>query len=202
MKLYYAPGACSMAVHIVLREAGYAFDLESVDLRAGTLADGRDYAAINPKGYVPALALDNGQFLTEVTAILQYLADLRPDRKLSMRPPDLAHYRLLEWLNFISTEVHKTLGALFNPQLPATCRAVPIALLQRRCDWVASALGAGPFLMGAHYTIADPYLFTVLNWTSVLDIDLRPWPALQDYLGRVAARPAVQATLKAEGLIG
>ena len=202
MKLYYAPGACSMAVHIVLREAGYAFDLESVDLATGTLADGRDYAAVNPKGYVPALALDNGQVLTEVAAILQYLADSRPDLKLSILPPDLAHYRLLEWLNFISTEVHKTLGALFNPKLPATCRAIPIALFQRRCDWLASALGAGPFLMGAQYTIADPYLFTVLNWTSALDIDLKPWPALQAYRGRVAARAAVQETLKAEGLAG
>jgi glutathione S-transferase len=202
MKLYYAPGACSMAVHIVLREAGYAFDLEPVDLATGMLSDGRGYAAVNPKGYVPALALDNGQVLTEVAAILQYLADPRPDLKLSILPPDLAHFRLLEWLNFISTEVHKTLGALFNPQLPAACRAVPIALLRRRCDWLASALGAGPFLMGAQYTIADAYLFTVLNWTAPLDIDLSPWPALQDYLGRVAARPAVQETLKAEGLAG
>lgn len=202
MQLYYAPGACSMAAHIVLREAGYAVDLERVDLATGTLSDGRDYATVNPKGYVPALALDNGQVLTEVAAILQYLADPRPDLKLSMLPPDLAHYRLLEWLNFISTEVHKTLGALFNPQFPATCRAVPIALLRRRCDWLASALGAGPFLMGAQYTIADPYLFTVLNWTAALDIDLSPWPGLQDYLGRVAARPAVQETFKAEGLAG
>ena len=202
MQLYYAPGACSMAAHIVLREAGYAVDLERVDLATGTLSDGRDYATVNPKGYVPALALDNGQVLTEVAAILQYLADPRPDLKLSMLPPDLAHYRLLEWLNFISTEVHKTLGALFNPQFPATCRAVPIALLRRRCDWLASALGAGPFLMGAQYTIADPYLFTVLNWTSALDIDLKPWPALQAYRGRVAARAAVQETLKAEGLAG
>jgi glutathione S-transferase len=113
---------------------------------------------------------------------------------------DLAHYRLLEWLNFISSEVHKTLGALFNPSLPAECRGVPLALFERRCDWLAGALGEGPFLMGERYTIADPYLFTVLNWTSMLGVDLGRWLALGDYLARVAARPAVQDTLRAEGL--
>lgn len=202
MKLYYAPGACSMSAHIVLRELGYRFDLEQVDLRTGRTANGTDYSTVNPKGYVPALVLDDGQVLTEVAAILQYLADSRP--KLGMAPPagDLAHYRLLEWLNFISTEVHKTLGALFNPALPAECRGVPLALFERRCDWLAGALGEGPYLMGERYTIADPYLFTVLNWTPVLAVDLGRWPALKDYLARVAARPAVQETLTAEGLTG
>ena len=202
MKLYYAPGACSMAAHIVLRELGYRFDLERVDLRQGRTANGTDYSAVNPKGYVPALVLDDGQVLTEVAAILQYLADSRPEQGLAMPSGDLAHYRLLEWLNFISSEVHKTLGALFNPNLPAECRGVPLALFERRCDWLAGTLGAGPFLMGERYTIADPYLFTVLNWTSVLAVDLDRWPALKDYLARVGARPAVQETLKAEGLTG
>jgi len=200
MKLYYAPGACSMAAHIVLRELGYRFDLEQVDLRAGRTATGTDYSTVNPKGYVPALVLDDGQILTEVAAILQYLADSRPELGLAMPSGDLAHYRLLEWLNFIGTEVHKTLGALFNPNLPAECRDVPLALFERRCDWLAGALGEGPFLMGERYTIADPYLFTVLNWTSVLAVDLGRWPTIKDYLARVAARPAVQEALTVEGL--
>jgi glutathione S-transferase len=200
MKLYYAPGACSMAAHIVLRELGYRFDLERVDLREGRTADGGDYSAVSPKGYVPALVLDDGQVLTEVAAILQYLADSRPEMGLAMSAGDVAHYRLLEWLNFISSEVHKTLGALFNPNLPVECREAPLALFDRRCGWLAGTLGEGPFLMGEHYTIADPYLFTVLNWTSVLAVDLGRWPALKDYLARVAARPAVQETLTAEGL--
>jgi glutathione S-transferase len=200
MKLYYAPGACSMAAHIVLRELGYRFDLERVDLRAGQTASGTEYSAVNPKGYVPALVLDDGQVLTEVAAILQYLADARPELGLAMPSGDLSHYRLLEWLNFISTEVHKTLGALFNPNLPVECRGVPLALFERRCDWLAGTLGEGPFLMGEYYTIADPYLFTVLNWTSVLAVDLGRWPAIKDYMARVAARPALQETLTAEGL--
>jgi len=202
MKLYYAPGACSMAVHIVLRELGYRFDLERVDLREGRTAAGANYATVNPKGYVPALVLDDGQVLTEVAAILQYLGDPKPESGLVLPPGDLGHYRLLEWLAFTSSEIHKTLGALFNPQLPPECRGVSLALFERRCDWLAAALGEGPFLMGERYTIADPYLFTVLNWTSVLAVDLGRWPALEAYLAQVAARPAVQATLRAEGLIG
>jgi glutathione S-transferase len=202
MKLYYAPGACSMAVHIVLRELGYPFDLERVDLREGRTAAGADYSTANPKGYVPALVLDDGQVLTEAGVILQYLADPKPESGLVLPIEDLGHYRLLEWLTFTSSEIHKTLGALFNPQLPAECRGVSLALFERRCDWLASALGEGPFLMGERYTIADPYLFTVLSWTSVLSVDLGRWPALKAYLAQVAARPAVQETLRAEGLIG
>ena len=202
MKLYYAPGACSMAVHVVLRELGYRFDLERVDLGEGRTAAGADYSTVNPKGYVPALVLDDGQVLTEVAAILQYLGDPKPESGLVLPPGDLGHYRLLEWLAFTSSEIHKTLGALFNPQLPPECRGVSLALFERRCDWLAAALGEGPFLMGERYTIADPYLFTVLNWTSVLAVDLGRWPALKAYLARIAARPAVQETLRAEGLIG
>jgi glutathione S-transferase len=202
MKLYYAPGACSMAVHIVLREAGYRFDLERVDIRKGLTESGGRYADINPKGYVPALVLDDGQVLTEVAAILQYLTDPKPELGLSFPPGELAHYRVLEWLNFVATEVHKTLGAFFNPKLPEGCRAVPLALFDYRCNWLAGALGDGPFLMGERFTIADPYLFTVLNWTSVLGVDMDRWPTVKDYLARVAARPAVQETLKAEGLAG
>jgi glutathione S-transferase len=202
MKLYYTPGACSMAVHIVLREAGYRFELEQVDIRKGVTAGGGRYAEINPKGYVPALALDDGSVLTEVTAILQYLADPKPELGLAFPTGDPDHYRLLEWLNFIATEVHKTLGALFNPKLPEGCRQVPVALFEYRCNWLAGALGDGPYLMGERFTIADAYLFTVLNWTAGLGIDMDRWPAVKAYMGRVAARPAVQETLKAEGLAG
>ncbi len=202
MKLYYAPGACSMAVHIVLREAGYGFDLERVDLRTGRTADGERYAQINSKGYVPALVLDDGRILTEAVAILQYLADSRPDTGLVPPPGDPARYRLLEWLNFVATELHKTLGTLFNPKLPEGCREVPLNLFAYRCDWLADTLGAGPFLMGERFSIADPYLFVVLNWTSVLGVDMNRWPALKEYMARVAARPAVQQTLVAEGLAG
>lgn len=191
-----------MAVHVVLRELGYPFDLERVDLGEGRTTAGADYSTVNPKGYVPALVLDDGQVLTEVAAILQYLGDPKSESGLVLPPGDLGHYRLLEWLAFTSSEIHKTLGALFNPQLPPECRGVSLALFEQRCDWLASALAAGPFLMGERYTIADPYLFTVLNWTSVLSVDLGRWPALKGYLAQVAARPAVQATLRAEGLIG
>jgi glutathione S-transferase len=200
MKLYYAPGACSMAAHIVLREAGYAFELERVDIRTGRTAGGGRYAEINPKRYVPALALDDGEVLTEVVAILQYLADPKPELGLALPPEDRDRYRLLEWLNFVATEIHKTLGSLFNPKLPEGCREVPLSLFAFRCDWLAGVLGAGPFLMGERYTIADPYLFTVLSWTSVLGVDMDRWPALQDYMARIAARPAVKETLRAEGL--
>lgn len=200
MKLYYTPGACSMAVHCVLRELGYHFELERVDLHAGRTATGADYSTVNPKGYVPALVLDDGQVLTEASAILQYLADQRPDSSLVPLPGDLDRYRLLEWLTFISSEIHKTLGALFNPQLPPDCREVSLALFERRCDWLAGALGAGSFLMGERYTSADPYLFTVLSWAPLHSIDLGRWPVLQAYLARVGARAAVQETLRAEGL--
>ena len=200
MKLYYTPGACSMAAHIVLREVGYPFELERVDIGTGRTADGGPYAEINPKRYVPALALDNGEVLTEVVAILQYLADPKPELGLAIPAGDPDRYRLLEWLNFIATEIHKTLGALFNPNLPEGCREVPLSLFAFRCDWLAGAMGTGPFLMGERYTIADPYLFTVLNWTSVLGVDMDRWPALKDYMARVAARPAVKETLQAEGL--
>lgn len=200
MKLYYAPGACSMAVHIVLREAGYPFEIERVDIRTGRTADGGPYVEINPKHYVPALALDSGAVLTEVVAILQYLADPKPELGLTLPPENPDRYRLLEWLNFIATEIHKTLGSLFNPKLPEGCREVPLSLFASRCDWLAGALGTGPFLMGERYTIADPYLFTVLNWTSVLGVDMDRWPTLKAFMDRIAARPAVQESLRAEGL--
>jgi len=202
MKLYYAPGACSLAVHIVLREAGYAFELDRVDLAAKTTAGGEDYRQVNSKGYVPALRLDDDQVLTEAAVILQYLADHRPSSGLAPPAGDMARYRLMEWLNFIAAEIHKTLGALFNSQATPEWKADRIALFGRRAAWLEAQLAGRLYLMGTAFSIADAYLFTVLRWCGLFQIDLGPWPLLRDYMTRVAERPAVQAALKAEGLAG
>jgi glutathione S-transferase len=201
MKLYYYPGACSLAAHIVLREAGYDFELDQVDLASKTTASGEDYRQVNAKGYVPALRLDNGEVLTEDAVILQYLADLKPEAGLAPRAGGLECYRQLEWLTFIATELHKTLGALFNPRITSEAKDMQVALFGRRAAWLSRQLGEGPYLMGEAFSIADAYLFTVLNWCGMLQIDLSPWPNLQDYLARIAARPAVQAAMQAEGLL-
>lgn len=201
MKLYYYPGACSMAAHIVLREAGYDFELDKVDLANKTTASGEDYRMVNAKGYVPALRLDNGQVLTEDAVILQYLADLKPEAHLAPPAGGLECYRELEWLNFIATEIHKTLGSLFNPRITPEWKDNQIALFGRRAAWLSRQLADQPYLMGDNYTIADAYLFTVLGWCKLFDIDLSPWPPLQAFMARIAERPAVQAAMKAEGLI-
>ena len=187
----------------VLRELGYRCDLERVDLREGRTAAGVDYSTVNPKGYVPALVLDDGEVLTEVAG----------DPPIPRRCQAGAWARNalrgsipLPFAGVAELHLHggpQDLGGLFNPNLPAECREVPLALFDRRCDWLASTLGEGPFLTGERYTIGDPYLLTVLNWTSVLAVDLDRWPALKDYLARIAARPAgAEETLKAEGLTG
>src|SRR3989337_2387259 len=155
MKLYYSPGACSMAVHIALREAGIPFDLDKVDLAKHQAANGEDFYKINPKGYVPALRLDDGQVLTENAVLLQYVADQKPEAGLAPKAGTMERYRLMEWLNFISSEVHKTLGALFNPKIPAESKEERIALFHRRCDYIVQALGNKPYLMGERFTIAD-----------------------------------------------
>lgn len=202
MKLYYSPGACSMAVHIALREAGMAFDLDKVDLKAKKAASGEDYYQVNAKGYVPALRLDDGQVLTEDAVLLQYVADQRPESGLAPRFGSMERYRLMEWLNFISSEIHKTLGALFNPAITPEWRADRVALFGRRADWLAGRLGNQPYLMGDQFTVADAYLFTVLRWCALHKIDTGKWPVLNDYMARIAARPAVVAAMKAEGLTG
>jgi len=201
MKLYYYPGACSMAVHIALREAGMAFDLDKVDLDQHQTADGEDFYKINPKGYVPALRLDNGQILTEDAVLLQYVADLKPASGLAPKVGMLERYRLMEWLNFISSEMHKTLGALFNPKITPEWKENQIDLFGRRCDYLVEALGDKPYLMGDKFTIADAYLFTILGWANLFKIDMGKWPSLQSYAERIAARPMVQETMHAEGLI-
>jgi glutathione S-transferase len=199
MKLYYAPGACSMAPHIVLREAGLKFDLDKVDLAAKKTESGEDYLAVNPKGYVPALKLDDGTVLTEASVICQYIADLRPRRGLAPKPKTPERYKLMEWLNFTSSEIHKGLSDFFNPKMTPEWREAKLDRLGKRFDYLDRALGANPHVMG-EFSIADAYLFTVLNWTGRLEVDISKWPNIQAFKARIAERPAVKKAMKAEGL--
>ena len=197
MKLYYAPAACSFAPHIALREAGLPFEPVKVDLRKHTLSDGSDYYAINPKGYVPLLELDDGQRLSEVAAILQYIADQKPGT-LAPAFGTLERYRLIEWLNFIATEVHKQFSPLWYPDTPDATKEKQRATLAKRFGHLAKTLEKQPYLMGENFTVADAYLHALLNWTGFLKVDLSPWPALQQFQKRVAARPAVQEAHRVE----
>lgn len=201
MKLYYAPGACSMAPHIVAREAGHKVELEKVDIPAKKTAGGEDYWAINPKGYVPALKLDDGQVLTEVSVIIQYLADQKPESGLTAKMGTMERYRQMEAVNFAATEIHKQLGALFNPKMTPEMKEVQLGTVERRFNALEKLLAGKQYIMGDKYTVADAYLFTVLNWTKGLKIDLDKWPNIRNLVARVAARPAVQETMKAEGLV-
>ncbi|MEO8344141.1 MAG: glutathione transferase GstA [Betaproteobacteria bacterium] len=199
MKLYYAPGACSMASHIALNEAGLLYEAVKVDLRKHELADGTDFYMINPKGYVPLLELDDGQRLSEVGVILQYIADRKPGM-LAPQVGTMERYRVMEWLNFIATELHKQFSPLFYADTPAATKDAQIAKLATRFDLISKTLSAHSYLTGETFTIADAYLFTIVNWTGMLKIDLSSWPALQQFQARVAARPMVHATLVTEGL--
>jgi glutathione S-transferase len=201
MKLYFSPGACSLSPHIVLREAGFTFDTEKVNLADKKTASGADYRAVNPKGYVPALQLDNGEVLTEGPAIVQYLADKVPEKKLAPAAGSMERYRLMEWLNFISTELHKNFGPLFKPAAPEETKQTARDTLAARLELVAQKLQGNDYLMGNQFTVADAYLFTVLNWSGRVKVDLSPWPVFQKYQERVAARPAVREAMLAEGLI-
>ena len=201
MKLYFTPGACSLAPHIGLREAGFNFELEQVDLGTKKTRSGADYTKINGKGYVPALQLDNGEVLTEAPVILQYIGDQKPDSGLVPKAGTFERYRTQEWLNFVTSELHKGFGALFNPKTPEDYRPVAVERLSLRLDFLAKQLNGKPYLAGDKFSSPDAYLFTVLSWAPHLKISLDKWPTLGAYLGRVAARPQVQAALKAEGLI-
>jgi glutathione S-transferase len=202
MKLYYSPGACSLSPHIVLREAVIDADLERVDLKKRKTESGVDYTAINPKGQVPALALDNGQTLTEGPAILQYLADQKPESGLAPRNGTFERYRLQEWLNFISSELHKHFGTLFEPAVPHEYKGIARDHISKRFDLVDRHLNSdGPFLMGNHFTVADAYLFVMTTWAELVKIDLGPWRNLNAYANGVAQRPKVQLALREEGLI-
>jgi len=200
MKLYYSPGACSMSPHIVLREAGANFDLEQVDLKTKTTKAGADFKAINPKGMVPVLKLDNGEVLTEGPAIVQYIADQKPQAGLAPAAGTLERARLQEWLNFITSELHKGFTPLFNPNTPDAYKTIALEKLRERFGYLDKQLAGKQHLMGDKFTVADAYLFTVLGWTKFLSIDLSPWPNVTAYLARVAQRPKVQETLSAEGL--
>jgi glutathione S-transferase len=201
MKLYYAPGACSLAPHIVAREAGLHIALEKVDLGSGKTETGAAFAEINPKGYVPALALDEGGVLTEASVIVQYLADKAPQAQLVPARGTSEHYRLLEWLGFISTEIHKGFGPLWNAKMPAAAKDLAKANLGKRFAYLDRHLAQRQFLLGERFSIADAYLFTVANWTNFHAIDVAPYPALKTYLERVAARPKVREAMAAEGLL-
>jgi glutathione S-transferase len=201
MKLYFAPGACSLSPHIVLCEAKVAADLEQVDLKTKKTRSGADYASINPKGQVPALALDDGKMLTEGPAIVQYLADQKPESELAPRAGTFERYRLQEWLNFVSTELHKSFGPLFNPATPEDYKPVAKDLIAKRFAYVDAQLAkGGPFLLGGQFTVADAYLFVMTLWSNFLKIDIAQWPSLKAYADRVGGRPGVREALKEEGL--
>ena len=201
MKLFFAPGACSLSPHIVARELGIPLQIEKVDLQAKKTASGRDFLQINPKGYVPALELDNGEVLTEGPAIVQYLADQKPQAELAPPNGTLGRARLQEMLNFISTELHKTYSPLFNPATAAETRAERKEQLRKRYTYVDQLLAKRPFLLGDQFTVADAYLFTVNSWARHIDLDLSPYKSLSEFQQRVAARPAVQTAMAEEGLI-
>ncbi len=199
MKLYYAPGACSQAPHIALQELELPFDAVKVDLATHTLPDGSDYYAVNPKGYVPLLQLDDGTSLTEAHVVLQYIADQKPGT-LAPQFGTPERWKLMEWLGFVATEVHKGFGPLWSPQTPPEVRKSTVEALGRRFALLDETLRKQPFLTGEKFTIADAYLFVILNWTKVHKVDISSWPALGEFQARVAERPAVRATLKDEGL--
>ena len=201
MKLYYSPGACSLSPHIALQEAGLAYTPVLASTKSHKLQDGTDYYTINALGYVPVLELDNGERLREGPAIVQYIADQVPDKQLAPANGTLARYRLQEWLNFIGTELHKGFSPLFNPSTPEDYKPMVRERLLQRLQWVDSQLAAKQYLMGDQFTVADGYLFTVTNWTQPTNLDISGLANLAAYRERVGARPAVQAAMKAEGLL-
>lgn len=201
MKLYYSPGACSLSPHIALREAGLNFELVQVDLASKKTASGQNYLEINPAGYVPCLQLDDGRMLTEGPAILQYVADQAPGKLLAPANGSFERYHLQQWLNFISTELHKSFSPLFNPAASEDWKNAVRQTIAARLGVVATRLKDAPYLLGDSLSVADIYLFVVLGWAAYVNLDLSPWPALQAFMGRVGGREAVQAALRAEGLI-
>ena len=198
MKLYLAPRACSLAVDIVARELRIPLELEWVDVRAKRLRDGSDYYRINPKGQVPTLGLTNGQFLTEGSVIVQYLADLRPENRLLPPAGTLERYRVLEWLSFIGAELHKGFTPLFRANTPEAYRQIARENLSRRLQWLNDQLADREYLTGADFTVADAYCYTIVMWTKPHEIDTLPWPHLVAYLDRVGTRASVMAAQQAE----
>lgn len=201
MKLYYAPGACSLSPHIALKEAGIPFDLVKVDLKAKKLEDGSDYLALNPKGQIPAVGMDNGEVLTEGAVIVQMIADKVPGKKLVPAAGTTERYRAQEWLNFVSTELHKNFSPLFNPAIPDDVKAFFKDRIISKFTYINKALTGNDYLMGSQFTVADGYLFTILRWADGQKVDISGMENLVAYKARVAARPMVQEALKAEGLM-
>jgi len=200
MKLFYKPGACSLAPHIILRETGKAFTLEAVDLMTKRLGDGSDYLAINPKGQVPALQLDDGTLITEAVVIMQYLADSVPQKNLLAASGELSRYKTLEWLNYIATELHKGFTPLFRPDTPDEYKPTVRGLLEKKLSFVNGELASREFIAGDHFTIADAYLYNVLRWARAIKLEMGSLSNIDAFMARVAARESVIATLGAEGL--
>lgn len=200
MKLYFSPGACSLSPHIVLREAGYDFQLEQVNNQEKKTKSGTDYWTVNGKGQVPVLELDNGERITEGPVIVQYLADQKPGSGLAPAAGSMERVRVQEWLNFIGTELHKTMGPMFRPTTPDGYKTISRENLTKRLDWIDKQLAGRAYATGATFTVADAYLFTVLRWLPRVEIDLAKWPNLKAFFERVRARPKVQEALQAEGL--
>ncbi|MGC6094517.1 glutathione transferase GstA [Citrobacter portucalensis] len=200
MKLFYKPGACSLASHITLRESGKDFTLDGVDLMKKRLENGDDFFAVNPKGQVPALLLDDGTLLTEGVAIMQYLADSVPDRQLLAPTSSLSRYKTIEWLNYIATELHKGFTPLFRPDTPEDFKPTVRALLEKKMQYVNDSLKDNQWICGPRFSIADAYLFTVLRWAYAVNLNMAGLSNIDAYMARMAERPAVAAALKAEGL--
>jgi glutathione S-transferase len=201
MKLYFAPGACSLSPHIVLRESGAQFDLEQVNNAEKKTKSGQDFWQVNPKGQVPVLEVDGGDKLTEGPVIVQYIADKNPGSGLAPAPGTMDRYRVQEWLNFTTSELHKSFGPIFRPTTPDEFKKISKENLGKRFDWLNQQLAGKQYLMGDKFTIADAYLFTVLRWMARIEMDISKWPNLKAYFDRVQARPKVQEALKAEGLL-
>ncbi len=201
MKLFYSPGACSLSPHIALREAGLNFTLHKVDLGSKKVDSDGDFTKVNGKGYVPALELDNGQVLTEGPAIVQYIADQKPATGIAPAAGTMERYKLQEWLNFITSEMHKPMGSMFNKAQTHEWKEAVKVTLAKRLDWLSKQLEGKSYLMGNTFSVADGYLFTVLGWAQHVGFDLGKWPVVQQYAARVGARPAVVEAMKAEGLL-
>ena len=201
MKLYFAPGACSLSPHIVARELGLPVQLQKVNTKDKSMEGGGDFWKVNPRGYVPVLELDNGERLTEGPAIVQYLADQKPEAGLAPKNGTMERYHLQEWLNFLTSEVHKQFSPLFKPNTPEDYKPVARENLAGRFDWIEQQLAGKDYLTGKAFSVADAYLFVLLGWTKFTGIDLARWPNLQAFHARVGARPKVQEALRAEGLL-
>ena len=201
MKLYYSPGACSLSPHIVACEAELPLELIKVDLNNKLTETKEDFQQLNPNGYVPLLILDDGSQLTEGPAIVQYLADQAPDKKLIPLAGTFERYKAQQWLNFISTEIHKSFGLLFNPAASDATKELAVDILKKRLPIVAEQLSSQPYLLGETFSVADAYLFVTLSWGQYVNLDISRWPALARYADKISERPAVQKAMKAEGLI-